>query len=94
MSQELRSLQNNAGILENNIFLEFMDRRLRNQASGSYFPDIFAVLTKENILSLIGILDPKGKGFISVKDFFTYLCLLQSPIMNEERKEFYLKHVL
>jgi Ca2+-binding EF-hand superfamily protein len=70
-----------------------MDRRLKNNVSGGYFPEIFSNLKKENILELIRILDPNGKGYISVCDFFTYLCVLQSPIMNEERREFYLKHV-
>jgi len=53
-----------------------MLRRLTNKVSENYFPDIFSKLGKPNILSLIKRLDPKGNGYISVRDFFTYLCIL------------------
>jgi len=70
-----------------------MLRRLTNKASQKYFPEIFLKLKKENVLKLIKRLDPKGSGYISVRDFFTYLCILQSPIINTERQNFYLSHV-
>ena len=53
-----------------------MDRRLKNVASGGYFPEIFKNIKKENILELIRRLDPNEKGYIKVTDFFTYLCVL------------------
>jgi len=73
-----------ADIIENQTLLQFLTQRTMNTLSTDDLPDEWRMKNFTAYQKMIKNLDPANKGYIPFKVLASYICLLATPLPNEE----------
>eukprot|EP01015_Nassula_variabilis_P028165 TRINITY_DN5858_c0_g1_i4.p1 TRINITY_DN5858_c0_g1~~TRINITY_DN5858_c0_g1_i4.p1 ORF type:complete len:263 (+),score=12.24 TRINITY_DN5858_c0_g1_i4:61-849(+) len=89
IAEALKSISNSSLQIESNQVLDYFQRLLAYNRSSNELPEIWRELRSEDFNIMVKILDKNERGFIKWRSICTYICLLQTPILDGENYESY-----